>query len=207
MVRVIDEPHFRNKVHIFDDRFHAGKLLAEKLVVYKDEKDTYILTIPSDGVPIAFMVSKILGIPMDLVITRKIHIPWNKEAGLGAISWDGVVFLNESLIFSLGLTKEEIARCVVEEKEIIRKRLKVFRGNRPFPNLIGSTVIVMDDGLASGYSMLTTVKALQKQKITAGTIISKIKKPLPPKTVPDTSSLYNMSIRIHNMERQLMITW
>ena len=68
---------------------------------------------------VAFVAAKRLKLPLDLVITRKIHVPWNKEAGFGAISWDGMVFLNEPLVASLGLTKEDIGRCVTEEKEVI----------------------------------------------------------------------------------------
>jgi len=97
------------------------------------------------------------------VITRKIHIPWNKESGFGAISWDGIMFLNEPLVASLGLTKEDIDRCVAEEREVINRRLNMFRGDRPFPDLKAKIVIIVDDGLASGFSMLTTVKAIEQK--------------------------------------------
>jgi predicted phosphoribosyltransferase len=135
MVEVVDEPIFRNRVHVFEDRPHAGRLLAEKLKNYEGKEGVYILAIPAGGVQVAFVIARRLKLPMDLVVTRKLHVPWNKEAGFGAISWDGIILLNEPLVTSLGLTSKDIERCVAEE----------------------------NDGLASGFSMLATVKAI-KQK-------------------------------------------
>ena len=161
MAEILEESNFRNRIHIFDDRFHAGELLAGKLKEYTGKKDTYVLAIPAGGVPVAFAVSKKLKIPLDLVITRKLHVPWNREVGFGAVSWDGTMFLNEPLIASLGLKRDDIDRCVVEEKEVIRRRLKKFRGDKPFPDLKDKTAIIVDDGLASGFSMLTTLKTIE----------------------------------------------
>jgi putative phosphoribosyl transferase len=165
MAEIVDEPIFRDKVHVFDDRFHAGELLAAKLGEYEGMKNAYVLAIPAGGVQVAFPVAKRLRLPLDLVITRKIHVPWNKEAGFGAISWNGLVFLNEPLVASLGLTKEDVNRCVAEEKEVIRRRLEMFRGGKPFPDLKNKTAIIIDDGLASGFSMLTTVKAIKQSEV------------------------------------------
>jgi predicted phosphoribosyltransferase len=161
MAEIVEESIFRNRIHVFDDRFHAGELLAGKLKEYTGKKDTYVLAIPAGGVPVAFAVSKKLKIPLDLVVTRKLHVPWNREVGFGAISWNGTMFLNEPLIASLGLKREDIDRCVVEEKEVIRRRLKKFRGDTPFPDLKDKTAIIVDDGLASGFSMLTTLKTIE----------------------------------------------
>lgn len=111
------------------------------------------------------MLAKSLKIPMDVVITRKIHVPWNKEAGFGAISWDGMIFLNEPLVALLGLTRDDIDRCIEEEKEVIRRRLKTFMGDRSFPDLKEKITIIVDDGLASGFSMLTTLKALKRRGV------------------------------------------
>ncbi|MFX1504394.1 MAG: phosphoribosyltransferase [Promethearchaeota archaeon] len=162
MAKVIDEPTFRNKLHVFNDRFHAGVLLAEKLVDYKSEKDVCILAIPAGGIQVAYAIVQKLKIPLDLAITRKIHIPWNKEPGFGAISWNGKILLNETLVSSLGLTREIIGKCVEKEKEALDRRLKLFRGNKTFPDLRNKIVIIVDDGLASGFSMLTTVKAIEE---------------------------------------------
>ena len=162
MAEILDESTFRDRIHIFDDRFHAGELLAAKLKECTGKKDTYVLAIPAGGVQVGFIVSKKLRIPLDLVITRKLHVPWDSEAGFGAISWNGTMFLNEPLIASLGLIRGDIERCILEEKEVIRRRLKKFRDDKPFPDLKDKTAIIVDDGLASGFSMLTTLKTIEK---------------------------------------------
>ena len=162
MAKIVDEPTFRNRIHIFDNRIHAGELLARKLEEYKGKKDVYVLAIPAGGVQVAFIVAKRLNIPLDLAITRKLHVPWNREAGFGAISWDGTMCLNEPLIASLRLTRDDIDLCVVEEKEVIRRRMKKFRGDKPFPDLKDKAAIIIDDGLASGFSMLTTLKTIEQ---------------------------------------------
>jgi predicted phosphoribosyltransferase len=95
---------------------------------------------------------------------RKIHIPWNREAGFGAISWDGTILFNESILDLLGLKREEIERCIFEEKEEIEKRLKMFRGDKPFPDIQGKTAIVVDDGIASGFTMLVAISSLKKKE-------------------------------------------
>ena len=162
MAEIVDEPIFRNRIHVFDDRLHVGELLAKKLEEYKGKEDAYVLAIPAGGVQVAFVVAKRLMIPLDLAVTRKLHVPWNREVGFGAVSWDGTMFLNEPLIASLGLTRDDIDRCVAEEKEVIRRRLQKFRGDKPFPNLKDKTTIIVDDGLASGFSMLTTLKTIEQ---------------------------------------------
>jgi len=164
MAEIIDEPVFRNRIHVFDYRLHAGELLAKKLEGYKGNKDAYVLAIPAGGVQVAFIVAKSLNIPLDLAITRKLHVPWNKEVGFGAISWDETMFLNEPLIASLRLTKNDIDRCVIEEKEVIKRRVKKFRSDKPFPDLKDKTTIIVDDGLASGFSMLATLKTIEKME-------------------------------------------
>jgi putative phosphoribosyl transferase len=163
VVEIVENSELRDKIHVFDDRSHAGELLAELLKKYTGRTDVIVLAIPAGGVPVALQVSKKLGVPLDLAVTRKLHIPWNKEAGFGAVSWDGSVILNRPLVDSLGLSSEEINRCVEEEKQIIYSRMKKFRGTVPFPVLEGKVVIVVDDGLASGFSMLVTVKTLRNK--------------------------------------------
>ena len=163
MVELVENSELREKIHVFNDRSHAGELLAKLLKEYQGRTDVIILAIPAGGVPVALQVSKKLGAPFDLVVTRKLHVPWNREAGFGAVSWDGSVILNKPLVDSLGLSNKEINRCVKEEKQIIYSRLKKFRGTVPFPVLEGKVVIVVDDGLASGFSMLVTVKTLRNK--------------------------------------------
>jgi len=163
MAEVVEEPSFRNRVYVFDDRFHAGELLAEKLREYGGRENVHVLAIPAGGVEVVLPLVKRLRLPMDLAITRKLHIPWNREAGFGAITWDGTMFLNEPLVSALRLTREQIDRVVAEEKEAIRRRLKLFRGDKPFPVLRDKVVIIVDDGLASGFSMLATAKSIEEK--------------------------------------------
>jgi len=166
MAVIIEASELRNKFHVFDDRFHAGELLVGELLrEYKGKKDVYVLAIPAGGVQVAYVISKKLLLPLDLAVTRKIHVPWNKEAGFGAISWNGEVSLNKPLVAALGLTDKDIDLCINEEEEIIMRRLQLFRGEKPFPSLKNKIVILVDDGLASGFSMLTTIKAIQKIRV------------------------------------------
>ncbi len=163
MSRIIDEPVFRNRKYVFNDRIEAGIFLVDKLrgVV---GRDAIVLAIPLGGVPVGYVVAKALNLRFDVVIVRKIHIPWNPEAGFGAVAWDGQVIFNEPLLKNLGLSKEEVEKCVAGEKEEIERRLSVFRGGKPFPDLHNKTVLLVDDGLASGYSMLATAISVEKEK-------------------------------------------
>lgn len=159
--KLIEDTNHRNKIHIFKDRLHAGKLLAEKLEF--DMKDVMLLAIPSGGVPIGYIISNALGADLDLILVRKLQIPWNTEAGFGAISWDGEIVLNEGLIFHLGLTEDVTKKVIQETLNIINLRNKQFRDDRPFPDLEGKKAIIVDDGLASGYTMLAAIKSVRKR--------------------------------------------
>lgn len=161
--KIIDEPSLRNRMHIFEDRLHAGELLAKKLGKYKGT-NSYVLGIPAGGVPVGYIVAKRLGLAFEIAITRKIHIPWNKEAGFGAVTWNGTTLLNQALVDTLGLSEKEIERCIAEEVEAIKKRLKLFRSDRAFPDIKGKTIILIDDGLASGFTMLATIKSIKQRK-------------------------------------------
>jgi putative phosphoribosyl transferase len=160
--KLTEDVIYRNKIHIFKDRLQAGKLLAEKLAF--DVEDIVLLAIPSGGVPITYIISKELRIDFDLILVRKLQIPWNTEAGFGAVSWDGENILNEGLIFHLGLAEDLIKKVIKETLNVIDLRNEQFRGNKPFPNLEQKKVIIVDDGLASGYTMLAAVKSVRKRK-------------------------------------------
>ena len=163
-LRVIDEPAYRNRKLVFKDRLHAGELLASKLQDHISRENAQLLAIPAGGVPVGYAVAKRLHAPLDVVIVRKIQIPWNPEAGFGAIAWDGTVVLNEALVAQLGLSTELIRWCISRTQETIRRRLDKFRGNKPLPELKNKTVALIDDGLASGFTMLTAVKSVKKRK-------------------------------------------
>jgi len=160
MNRLIEDTSLRDRVHVFSDRNEAGRLLARKLTPYK-ESDSMIFGIPSGGVPVASEIAKALSLPLDLIIVRKIQIPYNPEAGFGAVGPDGRVIFNEILLNRLNLTDDEIREQVKNTMDMIQRRNHLFRGDRPYPQLKGKTVILVDDGLASGYTMLSAVRFIK----------------------------------------------
>ena len=162
--RIIEEPAYKERTFVFKNRIHAGQLLAEKLTEYSNQRNTIILAIPSGGVPVGCTISKILDVPVEIVVVRKIQIPWNTEAGFGAMTWDGEIVLNRELVVQLGLTEKAIQNSVRKTKEIIDERLKSFREGKPLPDLKGKIVILVDDGLASGFTMLAAVRAVKKKR-------------------------------------------
>ncbi|MEM2925341.1 MAG: phosphoribosyltransferase family protein [Methanocellales archaeon] len=159
--RIIEEPAYRERVLIFRDRRHAGKLLAQKLKFIPKDR-ALVLAIPAGGVPVGCEVAMELGIPMNVIIVRKIQIPWDTEAGFGAITWDGEIVLNESLMKNLHLTKEMIERSIAKANISIQERLRKFR-DRDFPDLNGKIAILIDDGLASGFTMLAAARSTRKR--------------------------------------------
>ena len=162
MGTLVEEVSLRDKSHVFENREEAGHLLAEKLVQYRNT-DTIILGIPSGGVPIASVIRQVLRKPMDLIIVRKIQIPYNPEAGFGAVGPEGDIILNERVLNQLSLNAKEMKTQIQKTKEIIKKRDQLFRQKKPFPVLKNKDVIVVDDGLASGYTMFAAIKFIKKK--------------------------------------------
>ncbi len=173
-----EERQLRNKTGIFEDRFDAGdrlaRLLSEKMV---REKEGMVLAIPSGGVPIGLRISRALLWPMDLIIVRKLQIPWNPEAGFGAMTLDGEVFCNQELIARLGLTPKQIAAQKKIVQAELESRNREFRGGKPFPNLAGKTVVITDDGLASGYTMLASIN-MTRMKLAGRIVVAVATAPL-----------------------------
>ncbi len=162
MGEFVQDSALRDRRHVFEDRADAGKLLAGRLTQYEGT-DALILGIPAGGVPVAAEMAKALAMPLDIIIVRKFQIPFNPEAGFGAMGPDGEVILNEELLSQLALTEEAIRVQVRKTGEVIRKRDRLFRDGRPFPSCRGRTVIVVDDGLASGYTMLAALKYIKRK--------------------------------------------
>lgn len=162
MGSLIEQISLRDKKYVFKDRYEAGYILSQKLLKYKDS-DSIILSIPSGGVPIAFEIMQALRLPLDLIIVRKIQIPGNPEAGFGAMTPDGKVILNESLLDQIGLTKAEITTQIRKTEDIIKRRTHVFRGNKSFPSLENKIVFLVDDGLASGYTMRAAINFIRRK--------------------------------------------
>lgn len=146
---------------IFRDRHDAGRKLAERLLIYRH--NAIVLAIPRGGVPVGYQVAKRLEVPLDLIIPRKLPIPSDPEAGFGAVAPDGTVVLNERMVANLGLSVKDIEVIVKHVLVEVRRRVREYRGGRPLPDLKGKNVLVVDDGLASGYTMIAALRAIKKE--------------------------------------------
>lgn len=162
--RVIESEEYRNRGGVFEDRADAGRLLGEMLAPeYERLPRGLVLAIPSGGIPVGLEVCRRLDLPLDVVIARKLQIPGNTEAGFGAMVLGGELHLNESLLSRLGLGQEQIdAERRGVEAELVRRN-ELLRGGRPPPEVKGRAVIVVDDGLASGYTMQAAVRDLRSR--------------------------------------------
>ncbi len=153
---VIDDSHLRNRRYVFEDRADAGRALSQALKAQL-EGEAIVLAVPSGGIPVAVSISKELGWPLDLVIVRKLQIPFEPEAGFGAITLSGEMILNRELVADLGLTSEDIERARAKALEQGRLREKALRSGRKTLPIKGKNVVLVDDGLASGYTMLAAI--------------------------------------------------
>jgi predicted phosphoribosyltransferase len=151
----------KNRTAVFHDRIHAGQVLADMLKPF-DRKDAVVLGIPAGGVPVAAEIAKKLGLPFDVAVVSKITLPWNTEAGYGAVAFDGTHRLNEEMLPQLGLSQKEIQTGIEKTTAKVLQRFVSLRGEKPFPELCQKKVIMVDDGLASGFTMLVAVETLSK---------------------------------------------
>lgn len=145
----------------FRDRRHAGQLLAAQLADYAGRDDVIVLALPRGGVPVAFEVARALHAPLDVFTVRKLGVPGHEELGFGAIATGGVRVLDEHLLRELDLPAAVIEQITERERHELGRRERTYRGARPFPVVTGKTVIVVDDGLATGASMRAAVRALR----------------------------------------------
>jgi predicted phosphoribosyltransferase len=145
----------------FRDRQDAGGVLATQLDTYAGRDDVIVLALPRGGVPVAFEVARALGAPLDVFTVRKLGVPGYEELGFGAIATGGVRVLDDHLVGRLGLSADLVDRITARERRELERRERVYRGDRPAPVLAGKTVIVVDDGLATGSTMRAAVQALR----------------------------------------------
>jgi predicted phosphoribosyltransferase len=160
---IIEDLTMRDRESVFSDRTEAGERLAGLLAEYRGT-DAIVLAIPSGGVPVGLAVAGRLDLPFDLLIIRKIPIPGNTEAGFGALTLEGDLLLNEVLVTDLGFSRMAIERLAAPVRAELRARNTLFREDRPLPDLAGRTVLLVDDGLASGLTMLAGVRLVERQQ-------------------------------------------
>jgi len=146
---------------MFKDRKEAGEKLAKALEKYKNKK-VIVLGIPRGGVEVAYYVAKHLNAKLSIIVSRKLPYPNNPEAGFGAIAEDGNIFIFEDAKYSL--PKEMIDRIIGEQKEEIKRRIKVLRKNKPLPEIKNKMVIIVDDGIAMGSTLMAAIMLCRKKK-------------------------------------------
>lgn len=143
---------------MFRDRRHAGELLAERLSHYQERAETVVLALPRGGVPVGAATAGALGLPLDVLVVRKIGAPEQPELAVGAVAGGGVVVIDERTVAAMGIARATLDFAVAREREELARRERVYRGGRPPLKLAGWTVILVDDGLATGYTMLAAVR-------------------------------------------------
>src|SRR5438270_5810895 len=148
---------------VFPNRAEAGRVLAEKLTQYAGRDDVIVLGLPRGGVPVAYEVAQALRVPLDVFIVRKLGVPGFEELAVGAIASGGVRVLNEDVARALPNADEIIESVTAKETAELQRREQSYRDGRPAPELVGRTVILIDDGLATGATMRAAVKALRQR--------------------------------------------
>jgi putative phosphoribosyl transferase len=149
---------------LFQDRRLAGQFLAGELAAYANRPDVVVLGLPRGGVPVAFEVSQALNAPLDVLVVRKLGVPDQEELAMGAIASGGVQILNEYIVKEVKISDEVIARIAVQEQRELERRERLYRDDKPDVNLWGRTVILVDDGLATGSTMWAAIVAVRKQQ-------------------------------------------
>jgi erythromycin esterase-like protein/predicted phosphoribosyltransferase len=151
------------KPGLFRDRREAGRRLAEKLAAYANRPDVLVLALPRGGVPVGYEVARALSAPLDVFIVRKLGVPGYEELAMGAVATGGVRVLNDQLVERLGIPESLIDAVAARERQELARRERLYRGNRPPPDVRGRTVILVDDGLATGATMYAAIEALRQQ--------------------------------------------
>jgi putative phosphoribosyl transferase len=159
--KVVDVPELRGRVAVFRDRADAGRVLAGLLEGFRGS-DALVLAIPAGGYPVAAELARRLGLPLDVAVVSKITPSWNTEVGYGAVAFDGTVSINEPAAADLGIDASERAAGIEAASRKVARRVALLRGGAAAPNLSGRPVLLVDDGLASGFTMITAIEALEK---------------------------------------------
>jgi putative phosphoribosyl transferase len=148
---------------LFRDRADAGRHLLSKLGAYRDRPDVLVLGLPRGGIPVGYEVARGLGVPLDVFVVRKLGVPGQEELAMGAIATGGVRVVNRDVVDALRIPPDVLDRAAAAELRELERREQSYRGERPQPRVEGRTVILVDDGLATGSTMRAAVAALRQQ--------------------------------------------
>ena len=154
----------RNARRTFRDRREAGRVLAEALTPYRGEDNLVVLGLARGGVPVGWEVAAALQAPLDVFLVRKLGVPQWQELAMGALASGGAMVINDSLVKNLGISDEQLQEAIDRETEELNRREQAYRGDRPPADVEGKTVILVDDGIATGASMLAAVRAIRAAK-------------------------------------------
>jgi len=155
--------YFARQHAMFENRYDAGRQLAAQLGEY-NEQSVVVLAIPNGGVPVALEVASTFDAELDLVISRKIPVPLSPEAGFGAVADDGTIILNEEAVKRIGLSRQQIEYEASRVRAEIKRRSILYRGDRPLVRVGDRIVMIIDDGLASGYTMMAAVESVRHRR-------------------------------------------
>ena len=154
----VESPELRDRIDVFADRAHAGRALASLMRPLPIE-DPLLLAIPAGGVPVATAMARELNWPLDLAVVSKITLPWNTESGYGAVAFDGSVLINDALVQECALSPAQVEDGIAATRRKVERRVQRLRAGRDRLELAGKTVVLVDDGLASGFTMRAAVAA------------------------------------------------
>ena len=159
--RILEIEKLRERTGLFADRYEAGQVLSG-LVEMLDLQHPLVFAIPAGGLPVAVPLAEAMNCQLDVAVVSKITLPWNTEAGYGAVAFDGSYLLNNAMIRAVGLDESDVAHGLEKTRAKVVRRVASLRKGRPMPELLAHEVIVVDDGLASGFTMLAAVAALRQ---------------------------------------------
>lgn len=146
---------------VFRDRIQAGRMLAEAMQDRSYEEDGLVLAIPRGGVVVGAELARSLKVPLDLIIPRKIGLPYNPETAIGAVAQDGTAIFNQGALDALELEEKDLGQAVEEQVKEIRRRMKMYRGQEEYPSYNGRRIILVDDGVATGYTVLAALRSIK----------------------------------------------
>lgn len=158
---IYEIPQLRQEVGVFRDRRHAGQILGGMLREWQNTK-AVVFAVPSGGIPVAVEVAGALNLSLDVAVVSKILLPWNTESGFGAVGFDGSVWINQEYVSYYRLDRAAVEQQAQAATKKVQRRIKLFRGDRPWPDLQNRPVIIVDDGIAAGSTLRVAVQGLCK---------------------------------------------